>query len=84
MLHKEDVSMKPLGKLTATTCAKKKKGKKEVGTGACLPPSYITFLLPTLTNSLGTGDSKCRFSLIPAGLITAVSLWSEGLCRLVL
>lgn len=63
-------------------CFKKKRGWGgiEVGTGARLPPSYITLLLPTLTNSLGTED----LCLPPAGLVTAVSLWSEGLCRLAL
>lgn len=56
---------------------------KKVGTRACLPPSYITFPLPTLTNSLGTRDSNCCFCLIPAGRITAVAPPSEGIWRLV-
>lgn len=41
---------------------RKREKKKEVGTGACLPPSYITFLLPTLTQRFG--DWRLKMPLL--------------------
>lgn len=73
MRQKEGVSLKSLGIRRPRKVLKRNRKK-----GACLPLSYITFLLPTLTNGLGSADSKRCFCLIPSGRVTAVSLWSEG------